>query len=125
MRAPIDATAPGFLGAQTCVGRWVISEEDPPFPAPTAAAGGRMAAIWGVYEGFPGWQRLEAAEDEGKRLAEAYGAEHVEATVDDVISCISGRPHADVLHFAVHGNYDTQGNQDGLVLTDRRALDPT
>jgi CHAT domain-containing protein len=45
--------------------------------------------------------------------------------VDDVMSCITGSPRVDVLHFAVHGNYDTQGNQDGLVLTDRRVLDPT
>ena len=125
MKVPLDPGVPGFLGAQACVGRWIMAEDDPPFPAPASASGDRMAAIWGVYEGFPGWQRLVAAEDEGKQLAERYGAEHVGANLDDVMACIKGTPRVDVLHFAVHGNYDPQGNQNGLVLTDRRVLDPT
>ncbi len=120
----IDAGAPGFLAAQACVGRWLLSERNPPCPAPLAVHGERMAAIWGVYD-TPGWQRLEAAEAEGRELAARFGAVHVPATLDDVSRCLEGTPEADVLHFAVHGAYDPNGGHDGLVMTDRRALDPT
>lgn len=121
----IDASAPAFLAAQANIGRWVISEDDPPFPAPVDVKGDRIASVWGVYDQIPGWQRLKAAEKEGEELTTRYQAVHVQATVDDVIACIEGSPEADVLHFAVHGNYDPEGGEDGLVLTDGRALDPT
>ena len=120
----IDPAAPGFLAAQACVGRWLLSAHDPPWPAPPVVDGERMAAIWGVYQA-PGWQRLEAAEDEGRALEAQFGAEHVPATLDAVTRCLEGAPHADVLHFAVHGHYDPSGGMDGLVLTDQRTLDPT
>ncbi|MDA0182196.1 CHAT domain-containing protein [Solirubrobacter phytolaccae] len=120
----IDPEAPGFLAAQACVGRWLLSERNPPWPAPPAVDGERMAAIWGEYAA-PGWQRLLAAEDEGRALQARFGAAHVPATLDDVTRCLEGAPQADVLHFAVHGHYDPGGGMDGLVLTDQRTLDPT
>jgi hypothetical protein len=120
----IDPQAPGFLAAQACVGRWLLSERDPPWPAPPAVDADAMAAIWGVYEA-PGWQRLHAAEDEGRVLEAHFGAAHVPATLADVTRALAGAPRADVLHFAVHGHYDPTGGTDGLVLTDQHTLDPT
>jgi len=120
----IDPDAPNFLSAQACVGRWLLSERDPPWPAPPTVDSVAMAAIWGVYEA-PGWQRLHAAEDEGRVLEAHFGATHVPATLDAVTRALEGVPRADVLHFAVHGHYDPTGGMDGLVLTDQRALDPT
>jgi CHAT domain-containing protein len=64
------------------------------------------------------------AEAEAADLQSTYGALPVNADSETVLKCIKGDPPADVLHFAVHGQYDPSGIQDGLVLVDGRALDP-
>ncbi len=46
------------------------------------------------------------------------------ASLHDVLECLKGNPPADVFHFAVHGIYDPLGIQEGLVLVDRKYLDP-
>ena len=118
-----DSEAPPFLGAQAHVGRWVLGSKKPKLPPPSALDVSVMAVVSGVYN-KPGWRRLQEAEAEAAQLGEVYGALPVKAVVEDVLKCLKGTPEAELLHFAVHGNYDPNGVQDGLVLIDGRFLDP-
>jgi len=120
---PLDPAAPAFLAAQATVGRWVLARR-PPSPPPALAQKERMVVVWGVYQ-QPGWRRLLEAEAEAAELQRRWHATPVPAEVGPVLAAIEGDPAPDILHFAVHGNYDPTGGQDGLVLTDRRTLDPT
>jgi hypothetical protein len=124
MEPPVDASAPNFLSAQAVVGRWVLATRRPALPPPVAGSGTSMAVITGVYDRASGRTRLDAAEAEARELASLYGAEEVDAKLDPVMRCLEGAPCADVLHFAVHGIYDPEGKEDGLILTDQ-CLDPT
>jgi CHAT domain-containing protein len=72
----------------------------------------------------PGWRRLVEAESEAQSLQTLYGAKAVDASTGPLLECIAGNPAADLLHFAMHGSYDPNGLQDGLVLVDGRILDP-
>ena len=38
--------------------------------------------------------------------------------------CLADKPSVDLLHFAVHGSYDPNGIQDGIVLLDGTFLNP-
>jgi len=121
---PLDPAAPPFLAAQAVVGRWVAGVRRPPLPPPLRTPADAIAVVCGRYENVPGWRRLEAAEAEAAELRSRYQAEAVDAVLEEVRRCLRQEPVADVLHFAVHGNYDPGGGQDGLILTDRRPLDP-
>jgi hypothetical protein len=121
---PLDPGAPPFLAAQATVGRWVAGARRPPLPPPVETPADAFAVISGRYERVPGWRRLEAAEAEADELRVRYQARPVEAVLEEVQRCLRDEPVADVLHFAVHGNYDPSGGQDGLILTDQRPLDP-
>jgi hypothetical protein len=120
---PIDPNAPPFLGAQCDLGRWVLGQRRPKLPPPASLEVTAMAVVSGVYN-QGSWQPLVEAEAEAHDLTEAYAAAAVNATTPDVLSLLAGKPPADVIHFAVHGNYDPEGGEDGLILTDGLALDP-
>jgi hypothetical protein len=120
---PLDPALPRFLGAQACVGRWVLGQRRPALPPPAAVAVRSMAVVSGVYE-QPGWNRLLEAEQEAATLAQAYSASSVQATTTAVLECLGGVPPADALHFAMHGIYDPNSVLNGLVLTDGLTLDP-
>jgi len=122
--APLDDTVPPYLGAQALVGRWITGTRRPQSPPPAVASGTAIAVVSGVYNMVPGWNRLVAAEEEAAALTERYGASPVDATIAPVLAVLGGEPPADVLHFAVHGNYDQGGGMDGLVLVDRELVDP-
>lgn len=83
-----------------------------------------MAVVSGVYGNDPQWARLEEAEAEAAELAKRYDAASVTASAQAVLSAIKGSPKADLLHFAVHGQYDPQGDRDGVILVDGMTLDP-
>lgn len=119
-----DPEIPPFLCAQARVGRWLQPDENaaaaglgPVQPPPTSVRVRAMAVVSGVY-GQPGWPRLLEAEAECAALGRDYGAAKVEARQGPVISCISGEPSAEILHFAVHGRWDPAGAEDGLILVD-------
>lgn len=124
MDRPLRDDGPPFLGAQVRIGRWVLAPRKPKRPPPMSAEAGSMAVISGVYGQQPGWKRLPEAEAEAAELTGDYGAVDVAAEMDAVLKCLKGDPAADVLHFCVHGQCDPTGVQDGLVLTDGKALDP-
>ena len=125
MPQPLDAAVPPFLAAQASVGRWVLPEADRPrVPPPLQVEVRSAAVISGVYDS-PNWRRLEEAEEEARQLARQYrGVVPVDATHRTVTRCLGGDPEADLLHFAVHGIYDPNGIQNGLVLVDEATLDP-
>lgn len=123
MDQPLDPALPPFLCAQVDVGRWVLGQHRPTLPPPATVAVKAMAVVSGIYDANPQWQRLEDAEKEAAELAQRYEATPVDAREANVVRLLEGRPRADLLHFAVHGQYDPQGTIDGLVLVDG-ALDP-
>ncbi len=123
MEPPLDAAVPPFLAAQASVGRWVLGQRRPKLPPPTEVKVGSIAVVSGVYN-LPGWDRLLDAEQEADQLATTYGAARVNAASQDVLRLVGGNPPADLLHFAVHGQYDPNGEIDGIVLVDGLTLDP-
>ena len=124
LEVPLDDTLPPYLGAQALVGRWITGTRRPQSPPPAVATGTAIAVVSGLYDKVPGWNRLVAAEEEAAELTKRYDASPVDATIAPVLALLDGEPHADVLHFAVHGNYDQGGGMDGLVLVDRELVDP-
>ncbi|HYG65382.1 MAG TPA: CHAT domain-containing protein, partial [Thermoanaerobaculia bacterium] len=129
----LDPQAPPFLAAQANVGRWIIrkdlDEEDggsldrPRLPPPTELAIKGLAVVSGVYSSGK-WQRLKEAEQEAAELAQLYPAASVNADFETVTGCLKGIPEADMLHFAVHGVYNPESVEHGLMLVDKRVLHP-
>jgi hypothetical protein len=122
MEKPLDDSLPPFLCAQAAVGRWILGQRYPKLPPPSELSVSSMAVVSGIYQ-LPGWQRLYEAEEEAKEMAFTFGAAQVDANAQDVLSLLSGEPAAEIMHFAAHGKYDPNGEVDGLVLADGRALD--
>ncbi|HEX3048730.1 MAG TPA: CHAT domain-containing protein [Bacillota bacterium] len=125
---PINPDAPPFLAAQACVGRWVLGQRrikpNPPTEVPVKS----VALVSGIYNA-PNWRRLVEAENEAKeikRFCEEKQAIAIPVNADSsqVREIINGRPEADLLHFAVHGQYDPLSTENGLMLVDRKVLDP-
>jgi hypothetical protein len=123
MDTPIDPNLPPFLAAQASVGRWVLGQRRPKLPPPSHLDVKSIAVVSGIYS-QPGWDRLLDAEEEAAQISAAYGATNVNAASQDVRRLVGGDPSADLLHFAVHGQYDPDGEIDGIVLVDGLTLDP-
>lgn len=119
---PVRPGDPPFLGAQVELGRWTLGQRRPGLPPPRSVEVGAMAVVGGVYEGTAA--RLFEAEAEASELASRYGAAVVRAGSEEILGCLSGRPRADIVHFAVHGTYDATSVEEGLVLVDGTTLDP-
>jgi chaperonin GroEL len=123
---PLDPHAPPHLGAQATVGRWVLSQTGkPPLPPPQSKHVNAFAIVWGKYP-YGTADRLKEAEAEAADLADTYlgRTTPVDATLPKVAACLKGTPEADVLHFAVHGDYKPGTQEDGLFLTDKERLHP-
>ncbi len=115
---PLDPSAPPFLSAQVDVGRWALGQRRPKLPPPAKVEVHSFAVVSGVYDTSPEWPRLFDAEEEAADLAKAYKTTSVDARSANVQRLLEGDPRADLLHFAVHGQYDPGGQIDGLVLVD-------
>lgn len=123
MEPPLDPDAPPFLSAQANVGRWVLGQSRPKLPPPARHTVGAVAVVTGKYE-LAGWARLVEAEAEAAEIVERLAAASVDATTTKVLGLLRGEPSADLIHFAVHGNADAQGADDGLILVDGTAFGP-
>jgi CHAT domain-containing protein len=66
----------------------------------------------------PSWKKLESALAEATDVSALFDppATQVQPELLTVIDLFSGRPEYDVLHAALHGKYDAQGAQEGIVL---------
>jgi hypothetical protein len=123
----LDGEVSPFLGAQAVVGRWVPGRasgaraaKPPPMP-PAQIHVAAMAVVWGTYVKAP----LVEAELEAHEIASLYQAIEVEASSVKVLHYLTaGDPKAELVHFAVHGQYDPGGAGDGLFLIDGNTLDP-
>ena len=117
LSTPWGGSSP-FLGAHVAVSRWPLDEHKPrPRPRPTVAI--RTAAVLTAdYTGVSGWKRLESAVAEAGEVAALFTppAPTVAPELVTVMDLFNSRPEYDVLHVALHGKYDAQGNQEGIVL---------
>ena len=107
-----------FLGAHAAIGRWPLSEQKPR-PSPRSHVDVRAGAVVTAdYTGVPGWGRLDHALTEASAVAQLFSppATSVRPDLVSVIDLLRGSPQADVLHVALHGQFDAQGDQEGIVL---------
>jgi tetratricopeptide (TPR) repeat protein len=114
----VETTAP-FLGAHAAISRWFLGERPPPERRPAATVEVHQKVLVSAhYEGVVGWTALPEAEAEVRKLAVALapGVTIVKPDMDDVLNLLEGTPPAELLHFALHGKFDPQGIQGGLVL---------
>jgi tetratricopeptide (TPR) repeat protein len=106
-----------FLGAHLAISRWPLTDDKPRPVLHSSLAVRRTAVISAKYEGVPRWERLAHAEQEAADLIAAHPpADEITPLYDDVMGCINGNPEAQVLHFALHGQFDPDGTSEGLVL---------
>ncbi len=111
-----DAVAP-FLGAHAAIGRWLIAEGKPKPVLRTTVDARRLAVVTGDYSGVPRYPPLPHATAEAEQLGAAYPpCAPVPAEYEQVRALFNGSPEADVIHVAVHGLFDEQGTEEGLVL---------
>jgi CHAT domain-containing protein len=120
---PFFDEVPPFLAAQATVGRWILTSLDLGTPPPIDIRVAQMAVIAGDYK-TPNFRKLPSAVDEAQDLRNAYAAVPIDATTEKVLLCIQGTPHAEVLHFAVHGVYDTNTTLRGLIMVDGTPITP-
>lgn len=117
----MGTTAP-FLGAHAAISRWFLGEVPPPKPRPVPSMDVReKALVTAHYDGVVGvmkWGALPEAEAEVENLAVvlAPGVAIVPPSLHDVLKLLDGTPPADLMHFALHGNFDPLGIQGGLIL---------
>jgi hypothetical protein len=123
LQTPWGGDSP-FLGAHVAVGRWPLTEHKPrPLPRPAVSVR-RGAVLTADYTGVPGWGRLDAAVAEAAEVARLFDPPATEVAPElwTVIDMLRGLPApADVLHLALHGQYDAAGDQEGIVLLTRSA----
>jgi hypothetical protein len=121
LQTPMDTAWGGtspFLGAQAAISRWPLTERRPR-PTPRAKVTVRRAAVLSAdYQNVHGWPRIEHARAEAAEIAALFSppAIQVRPTLRDVVNVLRGIPPADVLHVALHGQFDAQGAEEGLVL---------
>ena len=118
---PLDSRWGGvspFLGAHAAIARWPLTQHRPR-PTPRSSVAVRRAAVLAAdYAGVPGWNRLDHAIVEARQVAALFAppAVTVSPRLPDVVNVLRGVPAADLLHVALHGQFDAAGSQEGLVL---------
>ncbi|TDP31466.1 CHAT domain-containing protein [Nocardia ignorata] len=126
MRSAFGGDAP-FLGAHVAMSRW-------PFSTDGAGAGvnthqhtvRRHAAVAAKYpaQWKSRFRELPHAVAEADRFNGVYApVVAVAPTRHDVVACLSGELPVDLLHLAVHGDYDPSQREDGLVFPDPRTTE--
>ena len=117
---PLDTAWGGispFLGSHAAIARWPLTEKRPrPTPKSTVAVK-RAAVLTANYQGVMGWGELKDAQEEAEFVQTLFASVvPVSPSLRDVVNMLSGNPPAEVLHVALHGQFDSQGDQGGLVL---------
>lgn len=110
-----------FLGAHVAIARWPLTEHRPR-PVPRSSVEVSAAAVvTGDYTGVPGWGVLKHATAEADEVAALFTppAARVNAELLSVIDLLRGTPPADLVHVALHGQFDHQGEDEGIVLVQR------
>ena len=119
LRKPIFPENSRFLVAEAVTGRWLLIE-GPQMPPPELVEMKAMAVVYGDYTSAR-LRKLADAKAETEKLQADYGATPVRATLAAVKSMLDGAPNAEVLHFAIHGKFNSRGAdllmEDGEELT--------
>jgi hypothetical protein len=104
-----------FLGAHVAIGRWPLTRRRSPRDLRLEVDVRRSAVLTAHYAGNAKWKELPDAEREAEELRRKY---HDVVTVPplfgDVVACLQG--DSDIVHFAMHGQFDPQDDDGGLVL---------
>ncbi|HEU4998836.1 MAG TPA: CHAT domain-containing protein [Lapillicoccus sp.] len=118
---PLDTRWGGIspvLGAHAAISRWPLTQHRPR-PTPRSSVTVRKAAVLAAdYTGVAGWNRLDHALVEAQQVAALFTPPVVTVPplFPDVVQVLRGVPPADLLHVALHGQFDAVGSQEGLVL---------
>jgi hypothetical protein len=107
-----------FLGAHAAISRWPLTEHKPR-PTPRSSVSVHQGAVLTAdYTGVSGWGRLDSAKAEAAEVAGLFDppATSVKPEIWVVMDLFRGTPPGDVVHVALHGQYDAQGDQEGIVL---------
>lgn len=117
LQTPWGGTSP-FLGAHAAIGRWPLSEHQPRPTPRTSVPVTRSAVITADYTGVTGWGKLDSALAEAAEVGALFTppATTIVPSLTSVIALLRGNPVVDLLHVALHGQFDAQGAQEGLVL---------
>lgn len=119
LRKPIFPDDARFLAAEAVTGRWLL-DAGPSMPPPELVEMKAMAVVYGEYA-TARLRKLAEAKAEMERLKADYAATPVRATLAAVKSVLDGAPDAQVLHFAIHGKFNSRGAdllmEDGKELT--------
>jgi CHAT domain-containing protein len=99
------------------IARWPLSEQSFNLRPRAAVEVRRHAVLTAQYDGVARWPKLKSAEVEAETIVAAYPPMAVVRPLwSEVVSCLEGEPPVDLLHVALHGQFDQQGLEDGLVL---------
>lgn len=106
-----------FLGAQVAIGRWPLDEREPRPQPQVAVTVAHAAVLTADYTGVQRWAKLDQAVAEAQEVGALFApAAEIQATVAAVGDLLDGTPPADLVHVALHGQFDQTGAGDGLVL---------
>ena len=117
LQTPWGGTSP-FLGAHAAIGRWPMSEHKPRPTPRTSVPVTRSAVITADYTGVTGWGKLDSALAEAAEVGALFApaSDQIRPSLTSVIALLRGDPAVDLVHVALHGQFDAQGGQEGLVL---------
>jgi hypothetical protein len=122
---PLDATRPPYLAAQTIMGRWVRHEKVIA-PPPVTLEISRLTAVAASYGLGTDLAKLKHAVDEQTHLHERWGAATLAAERKALEPLVEeARQAGHLIHFAVHGLSDPEGNDQALLLADKSRLLPS
>lgn len=117
---PLRSVAGGdspFLGAHTAISRWPCTTDGPP-PGPSVGlSADRRAVLTADYAEVKYAEALPHAYAEALQFSEAYPpTTAVEPHREAVEAILEGSVPVDLLHVALHGQFDQAAQEDGLVL---------
>jgi hypothetical protein len=122
---PLDPARPSYLGAQVAISRWPLGGDasSPPLPPPARIHVENMAVVVGNYLYTT---ELKHAKAEGALLKQRYGAAQMDAAPGNIATLLTrAKPAAQAVHFACHGEIDTQHPMDAaIILSDGTRLEP-
>lgn len=117
---PLRSTAGGealFLGAHVTISRWPCDQDGPPAGPSVQLSVDRRAVLTADYAGVMNAAELPQAQAEALRFSANYApTTALEARRDQVEAVLEGTIPVDLLHVALHGQFDASTQEDGLVL---------
>jgi CHAT domain len=106
-----------FLGAHAAIARWPLTDVKPRPRLVGSVVVETRAVVTAQYVNVAGWAQLRAAELEAEAFVRRFPlATVVRPYFADLRECLCGSRPADALHVALHGRFQHDNPQSGLVL---------